>query len=211
MLGACAAHYAFRVRIVLVPLLLLICAPLAAGGIHKCRDAEGRIAYQDQPCPAESLPLPPIAAPPSDPYVPRLTDEGGGGVAAPAQSSAPAAPPPPLPAQYRCTRVDGESYVGSDPSPPARYVPAWVVGATSTGSNLPRTAAREAWDRAVGGAYVRVQDSCRPMGRAELCGYWQDRFESTRRAARASFFDQREALEGEAAALRESLRVHCGR
>jgi hypothetical protein len=49
------------------------------------------------------------------------------------------------------------------------------------------------------------------MGRAELCGYWGERLDAARRGARASFFDEREALEGEAAALRESLRVHCGR
>jgi hypothetical protein len=199
------------VRIAPALLLLLTCFPLAAAGIHKCRDAEGRIAYQDQPCPAESLPLPPIAAPPSVPYLPQLPTAGGG-AGAPADAQAPATPPPPpLPAQYRCTRENGESYVSSDPSPPPRYVPAWAVGATSTSSNLPRTPARDAWDRSVGGAYVLVQDRCRSMGRAELCGYWKDRLDSARREARASFFDQREALEGEAVDLRASLRAHCGR
>jgi hypothetical protein len=86
-----------------------------------------------------------------------------------------------------------------------------VVGATTTDSNLPRTPARQAYDRAVGGAWVLVQDRCRPMGRAALCEHWQSRLDVSRRQARASFFDEREALEREAGSLRESLRVHCGR
>jgi hypothetical protein len=199
------------VRIASALLLLLFPCLLAAAEMYKCRDADGRIAYQDQPCLSDELPLPPIAAPPSDPYLPEPppSDEATGGVPAAASLASPAAPP--LPAQYRCTRENGESYVSSNPSPAPRYVPAWVVGATTTGSNLPRTPARQAYDRAVGGAWVLVQDRCRPMGRAALCEYWQSRLDVSRRQARASFFDEREALEREAGSLRESLRVHCGR
>ncbi len=198
-------------RIALAILVLHLSAPLAAAEVHKCRDADGRIAYQDQPCPLESLPLPPIAAPPSIPYLPEPAPDDGVAGDAPAAASEPAPPPPPLPAQYRCTREDGESYVSTDPSPPPRYVPAWVVGATSTSSNLRRTPAREAWDRAVGGAWVLVQDRCRPMGRAALCEHWKSRLDAARRQAKASFFEEREALEQEGGSLRESLRVHCGR
>ncbi len=185
--------------------------PLAAAEIHKCRDAEGRIAYQDQPCTAESLPLPPIAVPPSDPYLPKPApaDQTAGDAAVAASPALPA--PPALPALYRCTREDGESYVSPDPSPAPRYVPAWVVGATSTTSNLRRTPAREAYDRAVGGAWVLVQDRCQPMGRAALCAHWKSRLDGSRRQAKASFFEEREALEQEGGAMRESLRVHCGR
>jgi hypothetical protein len=200
-----------------LPVLLLILAQLLAAGaahaqaIHKCRDAEGRIAYQDQPCPAESLPLPPIDGPPSVPYVPAVD----GAAPAPAEAATGGVPPtppvPPLPARFRCTREDGESYVSTDPSPPPRYVPAWVVGATSTSSNLRRTPAREAWDRSVGGAYVLVQDRCRPMSRGELCAHWGERLDVARRGARASFFDERESLEREAVDLRAALRAYCGR
>ena len=198
-----------------LPALLLLAAlasPAQAQAIHKCRDAEGRIAYQDQPCPAESLPLPPIDAPPSVPYLPATAPAASATPPADAPATATgAASPPPLPARYRCTREDGESYVSTNPSPPPRYVPAWVVGATSTTSNLPRTPAREAWDRAVGGAYVLVQDRCRPMSRGELCAHWGGRLDAARRGARTSFFDEREALEREAVDLRASLRAHCGR
>jgi hypothetical protein len=197
-----------------LPALVLICCAggVSAQAIHKCRDAEGRLSYQDQPCPAEALPLPPIDAPPSDPYVPDLATQGD--AAPPPIASGedrPAPQPPPLPARYRCTRENGETYVSTEPAPPPRYVPAWVVGATSTTSNLPRTAAREAWDRNIGGAYVLVRDRCAPMGRGALCAHWRQSFDDARRGARASFFDEREALEREAATLRESLRVHCGR
>lgn len=192
--------------------MLALAAPVAgAAGIHKCRDAEGRIAYQDQPCPAESLPLPPIDAPPSAPYVPDVDGDPKAEVRPGAVDAGSAPPPPALPARYRCMREGGESYVSTDPSPPPRYVPAWVVGATSTSSNLPRTPAREAWDRTVGGAWVLVQDRCRPMSRGELCAHWGARFDAARRGARASFFEERTALEQEVVDLRASLRAHCGR
>lgn len=196
-----------------LPALVLICCAgtASAQAIHKCRDAEGRVAYQDQPCPAESLPLPPIDAPPSVPYVPEVAGQRAPQASDAAAAAGGAPPPPPLPARYRCTREDGESYVSTDPSPPSRYVPAWVVGATSTTSNLRRTPAREAWDRSVGGAYVLVQDRCRPMSRGELCAHWGERLDAARRSARSAFFDEREALARDAATLRESLRAHCGR
>lgn len=63
----------------------------------------------------------------------------------------------------------------------------------------------------MGGAYVLVQDRCRPMSRGELCAHWGERLDAARRGARASFFDQRAALEREATDLRASLRAHCGR
>lgn len=199
-----------------LPVLIALPILLAAGAthaqaIHKCRDAEGRIAYQDQPCPVEALPLPPIDAPPSEPYVPDLdAARTAAGPADPGDAAPPVQPAPPLPRRFRCSRGDGPPYVTDDPTPPVRYVPAWVVGATSTSSNLPRTPAREAWDRSVGGAYVRVQDRCEPMDRASLCAHWRQAFDDARRGARSRFFDEREALEREADGLRASLRAHCG-
>lgn len=196
----------------LILMLVLAAGAAHAQAIHKCRDADGRIAYQDQPCPVESLPLPPIDGPPSVPYAPDLAGAAATQAPAPSGADGDARPPaPPLPQRYRCVRENGEAYVSADPAPPPRYVPAWVVGATSTTSNLPRTPAREAWDRSVGGAYVQVQDRCTAMDRGALCAHWRRAFDAARRGARSAFFDEREALARDAATLRESLRPHCGR
>ncbi len=197
-----------------LPVLVLLLAAGAAQGqaIHKCRDAEGRIAYQDQPCPVEALPLPlpPIDGPPSDRYVPDLGAKAAPPPPPDGTPAPPTAPPPPLPQRYACTREDGETYVSDNPVPPVRYVPAWAVGATTTTSNLPRSPARQEWDRRVGGAYVRVQDRCSPMGRDALCVHWRGALDTARGGARTAFAAERGALERQVADLRESLRVHCG-
>lgn len=195
-----------------LPVLVLLLAAGAthAQAIHKCRDAEGRIAYQDQPCPAEALALPPIDGPPSTPYVPDLGATTAPAAAADGDAASPAPPPPPLPQRYACIRANGETYVSDNPVPPVRYVPAWAVGATTTTSNLPRSPARQDWDRRVGGAYVRVQDQCTPMGRRALCAHWRGALDTARSGARTAFAAERGTLERQVADLRESLRVHCG-
>jgi hypothetical protein len=190
--------------------LLLAAGATHAQAIHKCRDAEGRVAYQDQPCPVEALPLPPIDGPPSDPYVPDLASTATPASPTDVSAAPPTAPPPPLPQRFACTRENGETYVSDNPVAPVRYVPAWAVGATTTTSNLPRSPARQDWDRRVGGAYVRVQDQCTPMGRRALCAHWRSALDAARSGARTAFAAERETLDRQVADLRESLRVHCG-
>jgi hypothetical protein len=184
-----------------------------AQAIRKCEQADGSIAYQDRPCaPGREL-EPPVILP--APMFDAAPPPSAASAAAPSQrlafESTWSPPPPPLPALYRCTKPDGSSYVSSDPNPAPVYVPAWVVGATTTTSNLRRTPAREAFDRQIGGAYVLVQDRCRPMPRAELCAYWKQRYDAVRAASGRTFFDERVANEQEAHGLRDQLATWCGR
>jgi hypothetical protein len=182
-----------------------------AQAVHKCRAADGSTAYQDQPCAGETLPTPVLAPPPSDPWRPQppveSTADTSGAVADPGPAPE---PPPPLPRLYRCTRENGSDYISADGNPPARYVPAWVLGATSTRSNLPRDDARTRWDAAVGGAYVAWQDRCVLLGRAALCAHWRAEFAERRKDAGRTFFAEREAAEADVETLRAQLRTYCG-
>lgn len=193
--------------------LMLAAAAGAAGAqsVYKCRAADGGIAYQDQPCAGETLPAPAIAPPPSDPWQPQAPVATTAGTGAVDAEPLPAAePPPPLPRLYRCTRENGSDYVSADGNPPPRYVPAWVLGATSTRSNLPRSEARTRWDAGVGGAYVAWQDRCVPLGRAALCAHWRAEFAERRKDAGRTFFAEREAAEADVEMLRGQLRTYCG-
>lgn len=182
-----------------------------AQAVYKCRNADGSIAYQDQPCPGESLPTPALAPPPSDPWQPQAPVAPSADADAAETTFEPAPePPPPLPRLYRCTRENGSDYVSADGNPPPRYVPTWVLGATTTRSNLPRSEARTRWDAGVGGAYVAWQDRCVPLGRAALCAHWRAEFAERRKDAGRTFFAEREAAEADVEMLRGQLRTYCG-
>ncbi len=182
-----------------------------AQAVYKCRTADGGIAYQDQPCAGETLPTPVLAPPPSDPWQPQPPIAATTGTDTTLAEASPARePPPPLPRLYRCTRENGSDYVSADGNPPLRYVPAWVLGATSTRSNLPRSEVRMRWDAAVGGAYVAWQDRCVLLGRAALCAHWRAEFAERRKDAGRTFFAEREAAEADVETLRGQLRTYCG-
>jgi hypothetical protein len=199
------------VRHVFAALVLATAAGSAtAQAVYKCRAADGSIAYQDQPCAGETLPTPELAPPPSDPWRPESPTVAITDVAAMNADTAPAPEPPPLPRLYRCTRENGSDYISADGNPPPRYVPAWVLGATSTRSNLPRSEARTRWDAGVGGAYVAWQDRCVPLGHAAICAHWRAEFAGRRKDAGRTFFAEREAAEADVEALRAQLRTHCG-
>jgi hypothetical protein len=191
---------------------LILCWSTCVGaqGIHKCRDADGRIAYQDQPCAIESLPVPPIAPPPRDPYLPDLRTPERTDLPAPPLAVAPPPHAPP-PAMYRCMRENGETYTTSRSTPPLRYVPAWVLGATTTTSNLPRSPGREAAEAAIGGALVPWRDQCTPLSVGEICAQWMQDLDRARDMAQRSFTAEREVQERAAAALQGQLAAHCGR
>lgn len=183
----------------------------AATEVHKCRDAEGRIAYQDRPCVGESLPTPPLAPappwrpPPPEPEAPAPTR------AEAAPPAAPAPNPTPLPTLYRCTDFEGNSRVTAIPDRRGRYVPLWALGRFSSPFPAPPA------DRithapglgASGALYTYVEDDCRPMPRAELCAWWTERLREVDRRVQSTFFDERRAYREEQAGLREYLALFC--
>ena len=148
--------------------VLLLTGFAASAQVHKCRDADGHLSYQDEPCPpGTSQPAPYIAPPPA--YVPPPADAVPLAPLADDEANyAYAPPPPPLPELYRCTRYDGqESYVSSDPTPRVYQVPLWAVlpDMTSSGVGGMSTSRGSASPEALT-AYTTVADTCRPMPRA---------------------------------------------
>lgn len=196
----------------LVALVLLAWSRAAAASdVYKCRAADGRISYQDQPCATgEEQPLPRLPRDPRTPTPPATPAPPPTSVDAPAPPP-PAAPPPPLPATYLCTRYDGqESYLTDDPVPRRYQVPVWAM-LPGSGVSGGLSARRNPPLGTLGAAYTWVEDRCRRLDRDALCAYWEAREDAVRRALRTAFSDTRPALESERTTLREQLATHCGR
>lgn len=205
---------------------------LHAQALYKCQAVDGSIAFQDQPCPADSTELPP----------PPTTDMRGlapepGAYALPAKAPAtgdPAAPapavePPPMPALYRCQSADGKRYVSNNPTPAGRYVPLWTLdrwpsiegpvgasprGAAGVGSTVrppagPRPGAGAGWPAAMGAGYTWVQDQCYTMGRGESCAHWRSEIDRVGAARRIAFQDTRATLDAEYRELRGRFDAYC--
>lgn len=203
-----------RTLLIIATAVLWIAPPLthAAAEVHKCRDAEGLIAYQDRPCAGETLPPPPLA--PAPPWrAPPAVEP-----AAPASTRADAAPqvvptpnPTPLPTLYRCTDFEGKRRVTAIPDRRGRYVPLWVLGRHAGPFSPPPGDAPSvsAGLGASGALYTYVEDDCRPMPRAELCAWWTERLREVDKRVQSTFFDERRAYREEQAGLREYLALFC--
>lgn len=190
-------------------------APMAGASevpVHKCRDADGRISYQDQPCAGESLPAPTLA--PSPPWRPPAVETKTTPAPTrpePAPMAAPAPNPTPLPTLYRCTDFEGKSRVTGIPDRRGRYVPLWVLGRYSTpfpappGSGVTHSPGLGA----SGALYTYVEDDCRQMPRAEMCAWWTGRLREVDKRVLSTFFDERRAYREEQAGLREYLALFC--
>lgn len=172
-------------------------AAYADDTIHKCRDADGTVHYQDRPCPpGTAQPLPPIARHGGVAIVPGATPAAParGEPVAPRESDAAFVAPPP--AMYRCTRYDGqESYVSDDPVPRRYQVPLWTIVGDAG---------------AAGGAYTWVEDRCRQMSPREQCTHWRTRRSEVGTRRRQAFRDELARLDAEYAALRAQLSAYCG-
>ena len=200
-------------------LVLLACfaAAAAADPVFKCRDADGRLSYQDKPCPPGTdqpapviAPAPlvdPNAAPPVAPPASRPADD-----VAPAYHPA---PPPPA-TTYRCTdAVSGKSYVSSSPTGSGRYVPLWTVlpgggtGMKGGGGSTDLQPTTTKPTGALAASYTYVEDRCRPMPVGEQCGYWRQRLDEVSSRKRTAFNDTRPQLEQEEDGLRGNLSTYC--
>jgi hypothetical protein len=186
---------------------------VSAQTIHKCRDADGHLAYQDTPCgAAESLPAPVIA--PAPDYVPPP--------ASPGVAPAPNIPPPesdevampvPRPTQFECTTFDGKAYVSSNGNPPPRQVPLVALNFPQPyePGDITRGGSRQALTTPRADAYTTVQDRCRPLRAREQCALWKRDYDETAKQRRLAFNDTRAALEQQEATLRGNLATWCGR
>lgn len=190
-----------------VPAAVAVAAP-----VHKCRDAKGRITYQDQPCVGETLPAPLLD--PAPPWHPPAVDAPIAGTASQPQPATPVAHAPnptPLPTLFRCTDFEGKSRVTGTPDRRGRYVPLWVLDRYSTALHTPTLSlsTRTPALGPSGALQTWVEDDCRPMPRAEMCGWWTERLREVDKRVVSTFFDERRAYTQEQAGLREYLKLFC--
>jgi len=222
-----------RVTACAVAVALALAAPATrAQDLHKCQAADGSIAYQDRPCPADSTELPRPAAAAMRGLAPEAGPSAAPASAATAAVPAaggPAPTPTPLPSLYRCESGDGKRYVSSNPNPRGRYVPLWAlsdwpsiegpvgapppgsrgVGGTTPPPGGPPPGARGGWPATMAAGYTWVQDRCYAMGRGELCAHWRAEIDRIGAARRIAFEAERATLDGQYRELREQFARHC--
>ncbi|HEU4669418.1 MAG TPA: DUF4124 domain-containing protein [Dyella sp.] len=174
--------------------------PAAAQTAYKCTAANGRVTYQDAPCPARARQQTiTLADPGPATRAPR--------VPAPAHAAAPqdvppaAAPPPaaPLPVLYRCQKAtDGSSYVSTNGRPAPYAVPFGMLGALSqplgsvygtggAGASAPELNRGKVTAGLVANNYVWVRDACRPMDLQETCEALQQQYDDNEHKLRQAF------------------------
>jgi hypothetical protein len=210
----------------LLALALLTGTPVLASEVYKCTTSDGRIAYQDRPCPADQTEntIHIVAPPPATPAPANGVGEGGG--EDPTSGMASVNPSPqrivqgPLPALWLCTRAeDGSHYVSRDGSTPPRMVPAGVLGipgqslaqaygpggiGVSAPGMRPIPIDRSA-QAALAAGYVAVQDHCVPASKEETCSYLQQQFVETQRKLRHGSAEEAANLKPQEEQLRNAL------
>ena len=204
--------------------LLIVGLPGAAhaADVYKCTNAQGSVAFQDQPCRAGDSETPVhIATPPPAPPVMSGAEDAA---TAPPPSPAPAASAPQphkaLPPLWICTRPeDGTHYMSHDGATPPRMVPAGVLGipgkplASAYGPGgigvsapgvrkIPVDTSPEA---AVAGAYVAIQDTCQAATPEQSCDYLRGQYDQVHEKLRRAFKDEQAVLQPQQDELDDQL------
>lgn len=210
---------------------LLLCGLLLVGGvdaaeltIYRCETAEGSVALQDQPCPANTeertrqTRLGPDSAP-----LPRSSPQQR---AAPASRAEPAENPRrPPPALWQCIDLENRSRYADRDDPRGRWVPAWVVGADPRAPmrmfrdvGRPKPPPPRSGPGGPGGTVsgigvqpmVYVEDWCRELDARSACRAYRDQARAAHRLRGNRVGDERDAAAAEAARLDDILEAHCG-
>ncbi|MCE7949559.1 MAG: DUF4124 domain-containing protein [Xanthomonadales bacterium PRO7] len=198
----------------------------SATDVYKCTDAQGNVAFQDQPCPAGAVqaqvwlpdaqpaPAQPVAATPS-----------------PAEANPPPAPAPapvarpsaPLPPVWICQKAeDGSTYFSRNGAPPVRYVPLGVLGYPGhslaqaygpggigvSAPELRQVPISTSPHDAIASGYTPLQDHCMRASREQTCSWLQKQYDDVTHKLRNAFKDQRAILQPQADEL-ESQRNGC--
>lgn len=202
-------------------LLLLMLSPLAAlpagaATVYKCTGADGRVTFQDRPCPrAQRQDIVPLADPtPAAPAPPPQPVSDDRDSSPPPPSPAPPPPSAPLPGLYACTRAtDGKFYISRNGDPQPYLAPFGMVGMVQTplarggagGASAPELNRGKVTAGLVSDNYVWVQDQCRPMTFNETCHALQDDYDDNARKLRRAFKSDRPPLERRDEELRGQL------
>lgn len=191
--------------------------------VYECTAADGRVTYQDTPCPAgqrqhtmQVADAPSAPSPPTAPPVPSPPPE---------QASSPPAPRPtaPLPVMYTCVRAtDGKTYLSDNGAPAPYQAPYGMLGAEqlplseaygpdrgAAGISAPEANRGRVTSGLVANNYVWVQDQCRELGVEETCQALQDAYDKNEHALHNAFKSQRPPLEKREAQLQAQL-ANCG-
>ena len=202
-------------------LLLLLLSPLAAlpagaATVYKCTGADGRVTFQDRPCPGnQRQELVPLADPaPAAPLPPRPAGDDRDSTSQPPPPAPAPLPGAPLPALYACTNaMDGKFYISRNGDPQPYLAPFGMVGMVQTplarggagGVSAPELNRGKITPGLVSGNYVWVQDQCRPMSFNETCHALQDDYDDNARKLRRAFKSDRPPLERRDEELRAQL------
>lgn len=194
-----------------IPVLLcLICGPALAGTAYQCTAANGKVSYQDKPCPGsqhqqvlqldDSMPEA-TASPP----LPHATTATAPAPPRPVQLPSPAAP---LPVMYACVRAtDGKSYLSDNGQPAPYQVPFGILGAgglplsqvygapNSAGASAPELNHGRVSPALVGNYFVWVQDQCRELSRSETCRALRDAYDDNASKLQRAFKSDQPPLE----------------
>jgi len=188
--------------------------------IYECTAADGRVTYQDTPCPAgqrqhtmQVADAPPAPLPATAPPAP----------AAPPAPTAPARLAAPLPAMYTCVRAtDGTTYLSDNGNPAPYQAPYGVLGAEqmplsevygpdrgAAGITAPEANRGRVTSGLVANNYVWVQDQCRQLDAEETCEALQDAYDKNEHKLDNAFKSQRPPLEKRESQLQAQL-ANCG-
>src|SRR6185312_9934832 len=200
--------------------LAFACTTAPAETVYKCTDAQGNVAFQDQPCPQNTkqvevwLPDAPPAPAQSVDAAPSPPD------ANPPAPTPVAKPPAPLPPLWICRNAeDGSTYFSRNGAPPVRYVPLGVlgfpghslaqaygpggIGVSAPGlrqipiDNSPRDA--------IASQYTPLQDECTRASREQTCGWLQKQYDDVTHKLHNAFKDQQAILQPQADELESQL------
>lgn len=214
------------VRLLLIVLALAASAPAVAGTAYKCIGTDGRVSYQDTPCPARTRQQAIMLADPGPVHPAAAASAEGSATPPPGRAvamPAPAVATASVPLLYRCRKAtDGSTYVSTRGNPAPYAVPFGILGALSqplgsvygtggAGASAPELNRGKVTPGLVANNYVWVRDACRPMDIGETCAALQQQYDDNERKLRQAFksdqapFARREAeLESQLAACNAS-------
>jgi len=202
----------------MLALLCIVTAPVVAGAAYQCTAANGRVTFQDKPCPGnqrqqvlqldESQPAAPPPPPPA------------------AAATVPEPPPPPrhvkpvvpVPVMYACvSATDGKTYLSDNGEPAPYQVPYGMLGVGSpslaqaygapngAGASAPELNRGRVSPGLVGNYFVWVQDQCHQLTPNETCRALRDAYDDNASKLRRAFKSDQPPLEAREQALLAQL------
>jgi Domain of unknown function (DUF4124) len=206
--------------------LMLGAACAHAGDVYKCTNADGAIAFQDQPCGTGSTEtiVHMAAAPPSR----AAAGQGEDGEAMEPGGAAPLTQVHIGNPQQRnfstslfsCINgEDGKEYISRNGNPEPRMVPAGTMGIPGqslaqayrpggigvSAPGMRKIPIDNSPQAAIAGAYVAVQDQCAPASQPQACAYLRKQYDEVQQKLKRAFKDEQAVLKPQAAQLSREL------